>query len=92
MATPPGSGPDTQSPVSVCHETHVELWQRASWHPSRGPRAGAGPRGDGNRIERNGQYGLALFDCAGSVGDNAIAANGRGAVSGECDADDAPMS
>ena len=55
-------------------------------------RDGAAPRVDGNRIERNGQYGLALFDCAGSVGDNAIAANGRGAVSGECDADDAPMS
>ena len=52
-------------------------------------RDGAAPTLSANRLLSNGQYGAALFDCRGTFeADNKATGNGKGAVSGECDADD----
>jgi len=52
-------------------------------------RDGAAPTLSQNRLSSNGQYGAALFDCRGVLEpDNIVSGNGKGAISGACDADD----
>ena len=53
-------------------------------------RDGAAPTLADNQLRANGQFGAALVDCRGAyLPSNQASANGKGAVSGECDAPDA---
>lgn len=52
-------------------------------------RDGASPTIEANKLLANGQFGAALLDCRGLyLNSNQVSGNGKGAVSGECDADD----